>query len=202
MSNEKEIQAAEKQVHETGMDLDAAQQAHDSAEGRLRGAMRAWLRRITGPIEPVGSRTVRRSVPLSDLPEYLADNDASWALRGICGDRMYVTNGHLLIDVESIDGLERIDANANHHIGTRQERLVRVDAPIEVSETLTLRSFVTIAASARYTTIVEDLFPGVEWWCASLAGGHQLHAVVDGHLVAVVMPIRQDLFEASHEATA
>ncbi len=205
MSNEREIQAAEKQLHETGADLDAAQRAYRSAEGRLRGAMRMWLKRITGPIEPVGSRTMRRSVPLADVPGYIGDNDSSWAPRGLVGDRMYATNGHVMIDVESVEGLTMIDAHPRDIIGSRAERLTRADTPIEYSETLTIRSFGSgegrILANARYTTIVEDIFPGVEWHAAHLLTGgmRHLHAVTDGHLVAVVLPLRSDILIAAQQ---
>ena len=200
MSDEQEIQAAEQQMDEADIDLDAARLAHRSAKGRLRGAVRLWRKRITGPIEPVGARVVRRSAPLSELPAYLWHDELRWP-RGIAVDRPYAANGHVLIAVDSIEGLTAIDVRHADVTGSRAEPLTRDDAPIKLSKTLTIRSFSSargrVLANARYTTIVEDLFPGAEWYAAhfSTGGERHLHAVVEGHLVAVVMPLHHDILD-------
>jgi hypothetical protein len=204
LSTEREIYAAEAAMRDAGDVLDAAQNAHRHAVGAVNGVMQRWIKRITGPIAPIGDRTVRRSCALAEIPAYLGDTDASGSVRAIVGERMYVTNSHLLIDVDSVEGLERIQAHPRVVIGERAEKLTREDTPVEHSDTLTIRRFTSdagnIIANARYTTIIEDLFPGVEWFAAKLGQGRHLHAVVEGELVAVLMPIRPSVLEGAVKA--
>lgn len=202
MSTEQELQAAETAAEEANAALEDAEAVCRSVEHQRDDVMARWIARISGPIAPVSeARVVRRSCTVAEIPAHVGERDSTGGLRAIVGDRKYATNGHLLLDVDSVEGLPLIPHHPRTVIGERGAKLVRIDTPIVGTPgyAAPIRDFTggadRIIADARYTTIVEDLFPGVEWYEATDGAGRKLHAVAAGHLVAVVMPIKLSVLD-------
>lgn len=187
MSDEADLRAAEEAVGEAEEDASNAKWALRQAEDKLRVVKNRvetnLVARATGPLPIVAGRALRRSCALSEVRGFLAATDHMGCRGVIGGDRQYATNGHLMIDVDTIDGLELIKAEAREAIGSRMGRLVREDLPVKQGSTW-CRKLSGITIDLRYSTLVEDLFHGVEWWSSTIA--NTALAYVGADLVAVV----------------
>jgi len=183
---ERRVDRAEGAVDNAERELCDAKEALDEIE---EVAEKETIEEATGPQKAIGERVVRVSCSLGELPEWFHETDANGVLRCLRGERLWATNGHVMIDVDSVDGLEVVKADPAAVIGKSGALLVRADTPVKVSGIL-CRDFGTVAVQLRYATLVEDLFPGCEW---RSTGGDlsMIHAVVNGTVVAAVMPVRR-----------
>ncbi len=191
MSDEMDLRAAKYELDKAGEDLENARRAWSQAQDTLENVEerieKSLVARATGPLPPVGDRVVRRSCALSEVREFFAATDCYRGRYVAHAGRLYVTNGHMLVDVDSIDGLQEIKSDASSVIGRRTERLTRADMPVKCGDT-TCRKLGALNVNIRYATLVEDLFPGVEWWGSRREGAAL--AYVGDDLAAVVMGIR------------
>jgi len=190
------IKEAERAVEKAQEILDRAESELEELEAdQKRETTRdvdALVAARTGPQEPVGSRTVRRSCPLAEIPKWFAAAMLDRRMEAVeWSGRKFATNGHVAIDVETAEGLTKIGTSCKgifDLVGGR--RLRRHDVPVMVGSTPCRRTGRRLL-DLRYASLVEDLFPGVKWVGFGEARDLQpIHAVVDGHIVAVVMPVR------------
>jgi hypothetical protein len=198
---EEKIAEAEALCDRLGDDVDEAEEALSEARSRLEQAEEA-LKQLehradddevtarTGPIRPAGDRPIRKQCSATEIPDWVLDmacNSENVAVN-FDGNR-YIANGHVMLCVDSNAGLREIVGIKSDTFGTRLlSPAIRADVPVrDGSFRVPCRMLGNSIVDLRYSSLVEDLFPGVEWW---IAGGAEspVHALVDGHLVAVVMP--------------
>ncbi len=188
---EDEVADAESALEEAEAELEALEEERDAPERAADEARAAALvAERTGPQRPIGDRMVRQLCALGEIPQRYAAMMSDGLLRGLYsanGDK-WASNGHWMIRVDSIDGLAIVATPAGDVIGATGSPITRDDAPILIGS-FYARTFGSIFAMLEYTTLVEDLFPGVEWHARS--GSLQpIQALVNGQVVAVVMPMR------------
>ena len=206
---ERKVERCEAAVDDAQADLDDAEGALEEAEAELEALEEeeeeeeeapaklaaekidaAFTTDRAGPMRPPGDRPIRTVCALSEIPPEFGKAMVDGSLHGVAGsggDR-WATNGHWMIRVDSIDGLPMIKAAPEQVIGARGPAVTRDDVPRKVGS-IHARTFGNVATDLRYSSLIEDLFPGVEWHCAG-TNLEPLHAVVDGALVAVVTPLR------------
>jgi hypothetical protein len=189
------VDRAEEALERAWDELRDAKNERDTIETMAQAAA---IAEATGPQKPIGDRVVRQSCPLSEIPEWFGKIDPTDAARTVIGERMYATNGHVMIVVDSVDGLEVVRSNGGavdpaKIISANVAPLVRLDVPV-MNSCVLCRDFGSTLVQLKYASLVEDLFPGCEWWSTTTQA---THALVDGRVVAVVMPIRRDTPEAA-----
>lgn len=202
---EKDVERCEGAVEDAEAELADAQDALDEAEEHLaalesekNAPLRAEkearkladLTERTGPQRPIGDRVVRTSCDVGEIPKAYAAAMSDERLIAVCGadGSKWASNGHWLIRVNSNDGLRPIPSAAESVIGTIGQPLEREDAPRHVGSTMA-RTFGGVGIALEYASLVEDLFPGIEW--RGRRGEYDpLQAVIDGVVVAAVMPLR------------
>jgi hypothetical protein len=195
---EDEVADAEDALSDARANLREAEEERDAIEEKIGAPereaeereMAALVAAQTGPQKPIGNRVVRSCCAISEIPDWVAAMHHSKTLVAVSHKgRVFVSNNYMAIAVDSADEVEMLPSNADKAFMTRGRRLVREDAPIDEGE-FWVRSFGVPGVQLRLAALVEDLFPGCVWHSC---GGEldPLHALVDGVLVAVVMPVRR-----------
>ena len=184
------LDEAKEQVEYAQSRVDALREAFDAprlAEEAIESA--AILVSQSGPQRPIGDRLVRTSCALSEIPTKYGERMRDGQLKGIlcAAGCPWVTNGHWMIRVDQIDGLAQVADIVENVAGTEGRPVVREDVPRHI-EKEPVRAFGKIGMALEYATLIEDLFPGVEWYCRDEEYA-PFHALVNGETVAVVMPI-------------
>jgi hypothetical protein len=206
-ASDRRVEECEARVEELEDDLAAAQEdleeaeeealaLEEEAEAPKRAAEAAALAHLIadrdGPMRPVGDRQIRIVCGIDEIPQVYADRMRDSKLRCIVGSdgRKWATNYHWMICVDSVDGLGRSQSTAEGIIGPAGASVTREDKPIVDETNVAVRSFGSVVISLEYASLVEDLFPGVDWRHGGMLG-HPLQAIVNGVVVAAVMPVRR-----------
>jgi len=190
-----EVEEFEEALEEAQDQLADAEEKRDAIDEEVNGprrraeaaAIEALAAERTGPIRPIGDRVVRTACDPSELPGWFSDSEKLKALEH--DGRLWLTNGYMTIAATETGEAPMMPPGSGSAFGTTWIVADRTDLPV-LEDNMWVREFGEQGADLRYVSLVEDLFPGLEW----RSGGCEfdpIHAYVDGALVAAVMPVRR-----------
>ncbi len=163
-------------------------------EAALAAELQQLMSDRVGPMRPIGDRVIRTECLGDEIDAIMKRDSLDVGFHGVFGTksadgRTWFTSGYFAIR-SSIDKLTVTTRDIDGVIRPRTTPLVRQDVPVkEVPGGMWVRSFGEEHIQLTYATMIEDLFPGLEWWST----GDKLmpvNAYVNGELVALVMPVR------------
>ncbi len=180
---DEQVEHAQRRVTMLQEQIDAPRLAAEAVEAA------ALVVSQNGPQRPIGDRVVRSSCARSEIPAKYGERMRDGQLKGIlCAAGLpWATNGHWMIRVDQIDGLAHVVDTVENVAGAEGFLQIRDDVPRHIDRE-PVRAFGKTGVALEYATLIEDLFPGVEWRRRDEEYA-PFHACVDGETVAVVMPI-------------
>lgn len=165
---------------------------------KREAALAAKLRLLgerNGPMRPVGVRVVRTSCVDAEVHAILQRDSIDVGCNGVfatkgADGRTWFTTGYFAVR-STVDKLTMTERNIDCVIRDRVALLARENVPVksEHGTVMWCRNVGGVHIQLTYATMIEDLFPELEWWSTG-SNIDPVNAYVNDELVAIVMPVR------------